>query len=101
MKGVIMELTYKEWYTASEKLNTQVDEFEAKQQDALSKASGGVKPQGGLYSDEVQADKDVIESTKQFRAIFRLLQAFNKQTPKGYMRRRSQEHRARRMAKNK
>jgi hypothetical protein len=89
-------MTYEEWIKKSNELNANVDLAH----DELHKIIGDLKSASGLVSDEVRATPEFKEAKKNYDLAFNAYRVFNQSSPKEYMQRKSQEHRAKKIAEN-
>ena len=82
-------LSYDDWKTAKDDLNTVVDIIGAKLD---SNPTGEM----GLTPDKIRKSKKYKQLDQDFKDIFKKLQDFNKKSPKEFKRREAKERRANR-----
>jgi hypothetical protein len=88
-------MNYNKWFSMYEVVNESAD--------VASLALKEFKPAvlGGLLSDEVKFSPEFMSAKRSYNVAFKILQDFNKNSPKEYQRRRSDEWRASKIAANK
>jgi len=84
---VVKNAEYNKWLKTSKKLNDMVDKFS----DALQKFP---KSESGGVTDEARATMKFKIANNQYKQGFKMLQDFNKKSPKEFMRKKAEEKRA-------
>ena len=92
LKEIVEELDYESWKEMQAQFNTTVDDLDQK----LNK----VDP-SGEFGDEIRGTSVYKKHKGNYDKAFKLLQKFNKQSPKAFLKRSSKEYRANMMNRGK
>jgi hypothetical protein len=92
-----IDMSYNKWFSMYEVVNESVDDAALRLNEFRTSAPSS----SGLIPDEVKFSSEFASAKRSYDVAFKILQDFNKNSPKEYQRRRSDEWRESKFAANK